>query len=172
MSAELAVVVESPSGVEHRFDWERTALEALGRSVDPEGEIWTLAGEPDWESVDCVRVLSGWIDDGRAIAVAALRPAGAAGHGDEAIGGAMLDDEGAHALAEVLLSTELGPDSAVRRVGLELHAEESEIPLRVAGDATGASTGVEAGLRKRRVTLALRLAGRSGAGMLEILTPA
>lgn len=163
----LAVAVPAPGGGELRIEWDRIALEEL--NLGAEGALWALAGEADWTEIERLRVLSGRIEDGRRIALVAVRPAGASGHGDEATGGAVLDEEGAKGLAEVLLSTEYGPDAGVRRVGLELYPEEGEMPLRVAGDATAATSTVADGVRREAVTLDLRLAGAAGAGLLEVL---
>ena len=166
---ELAVELVSPAGEELRIEWDEAALAGL----DPEaggGELWRLAGELDWDEVESLRVLSGRLEDGRAVAIAALRPAGAAGHGEEAIAGAIVHDSGAEELTEVLLSTEYGPDSDVRRVGLELYPEEDAMPLRVAGDAASAAAEAEGEVRRLRVTLRLRAAGTRGAGVFDVLS--
>jgi hypothetical protein len=166
MAEAVSVEFQSPSGELLRFDWPLDRLEAL--DADADEPAWELAGELDWDEVDSVRVLSGRFDDGRAIALAALRPAGAQGHGDDAVFGVLVADGETESFSEALLSTEYGPDGAVRRVGLELYREQDGLPLRVAGDATGVDSERDGGVERRRVTLALR-AGGPGFGVLDVL---
>ena len=109
---------------------------------------------------------------GRLIAVAALRPAGADGHGEELVAGALGDLESFEQLAETLLSTEYGSDGLPRRVGLELYRSEGGMPIRVAGDATATADLDAGGVRRTSAALHLRAAGAAGAGALDILRPA
>ncbi|MGH2951027.1 MAG: hypothetical protein ACRDKX_03165, partial [Solirubrobacterales bacterium] len=70
----------------------------------------------------------------------------------------------------VLISTEYrGDDAEIERIGLELYRDDG-MPLRVAADATAATTAVDGGVRRLRVELELRLAGVPGKGLFEILT--
>jgi hypothetical protein len=171
MSAELAVVLAAGAGEELRVEWDEAALAALAGPAQPAEAPWRLAGELDWDEVEALRVLSGRIEDGRVIAIAALRPAGAAGH-DDAAGGAIIVDSVAETLAEVLISTEYADGAEIRRIGLELYPDEDGMPLRVAGDATATESEVDGGVSRLRVGLKLRLAGTPGAGLLEVLTRA
>jgi hypothetical protein len=164
----ISVEFESPSGERLRFDWPLERLESLdGTESEP---VWERAGELDWDEIDLLRAFSGRLGDGRAVAVAALRPAGADGHGDDAVAGVLVTDGEPKALAATLLSTEYGPGGAVRRVGLELYPEDQGLPLRVAGDVTGIERLGEGGTERTRVALALR-AGSEGAGILDIIRP-
>ena len=169
---EVSIEFTSPDGEMLRFDW---SLEAL-RSLDPgraDPPVWTLAGEIDWDLLEAVRVVSGRFDDGRLIAVAALRPAGAEGHGDEAITGVIVDAEDvSEQLAEVLLSTERGRDGALLRIGLEVSAPEAGLPTRIAGDVSGRSVHRDGGLAHEHAGLALRAGSVPGAGAYEHLKPA
>jgi hypothetical protein len=166
MTDAVSVEFSSPSGERLRFDWPLARLETLDGS---EGDaIWERAGELDWDEVEKVRVLSGRLDDGRALALAAIRPAGAEGHGDDAVAGVLVADGEAESLAGGLLSTEYGPDGAVRRIGLELYREEDGLPLRVAGDVSEVSAHRDGAIEHERVTLTLR-AGVPGVGVLDIL---
>ncbi len=167
MTEHVSVAFDSPQGEELRFDWSPASLERLDASADD--PPWTLGGELDWDEVDSVRVFSGRLEDG-AIAVAALRPAGTAGHGEEAIAGVLVNDAGVERLDEVLLSTELDGEGKVRRVGLELYRADGSIPLRIAGDATGSSTTESGRVTRTTTALELRAAGATGAGRLEVLT--
>ena len=167
MAEDVSVEFASPQGEALRFDWSTEVLEHL----DPRaGELpWTLGGELDWDGVEAVRVFSGRLEDG-GIAIAAIRPKGAAGHGEEAIAGVLVNEEGVERLDEVLLSTELDGAGAVRRVGLELYRDEGRMPLRIAGDATGSHEGSEGGARRTTTAFELRAAGANGAGRLDVLT--
>ena len=138
-----------------RVVWD---LERLGSVDAGEGQPpWHLEAEPDWSAVEALRLLSASFDDGSGLVVAALRPAGAAGHDAEVVGGFLVGPEGEpRPLHEVLISTERGPDGAVRRLGLELYEEEGAIPLRVAADGTR--------------EMSVRIDGRAGSGRYEVLT--
>lgn len=166
-SAELAVAFTSPAGEEVQVQWDREALSALDGNAE---RPWRLSGEVDWDEVEALRVLSGRFEDGRELAIAALRPRGAAGHGEDAAGGAMVVDGAIEELAEVLISTEYGAHADVRRIGLELYLDDDGMPLRVAADATASATDVDAGLQRIRVELELRLGGIRGTGSLEVLS--
>jgi hypothetical protein len=170
MAEGVSVEFSSPSGTTLRFDWPLDRLQRL--DAEDHDTVWERAGELDWDEVESVRVVSGRLDDGRLLALAALRPAGAEGHGDDAVYGVVVDDAGeAESLAQALISTEYGPEGAVRRVGLELYREDDGLALRVAGDATGAEEHRDGGVLHRRITLALR-AGGPGVGVLDILAEA
>ena len=166
---EISVEFTSPDGETLRFDWSLAAL----RSLDPEradAPAWELAGEIDWDLLEAIRVVSGRLDDGRLLAVAALRPAGAEGHGDEAVAGVIVDaDDGAEQLAEVLLSTERGGEGALLRIGLELSGPDPGLPTRIAGDVTGRSLHRDGGLAHEHAGLALRAGSVPGAGAFEHL---
>jgi hypothetical protein len=116
-----------------------------------------------------VRVFSGRLEDG-GLAIAALRPRGAAGHGEEEIAGVLVGDEGVERLDEVLLSTELDRVGAIRRIGLELYRAEGQMPLRIAGDASGSEATPESGVTRTSTAFELRAAGVTGAGRLDVLT--
>jgi hypothetical protein len=108
------------------------------RRVAATGRIVRSSGEPDWARVELVRTLTAVLDDGTLVVVAAARPAGAAGHGDEVVEAAIVDADGALTrIEEALLSTEYGPDGAHRRAGIELWAPGDAAPLRGAGTLIG-----------------------------------
>jgi hypothetical protein len=152
-------------GLRVEFDAERI------RALDDGGSCWRLAGELDPERVSALRVVCARFDDGRLLALAASRPADAAGHGEESIRAALVDPEGAVTeLAEALLSTEYDSDGRPARIGLELYADEAAAPLRVAADreAGRAGNGEGAGETTR---LSFRMEGVSGTGRLELVIP-
>jgi hypothetical protein len=169
MAEAVALEFEAPTGESLRFEWHSDELAALDPAASNGDPVWRLGGELDWDQIEAVRVLSGRLDDGRLIAIAALRPAEAEGHGDELIAGVIGDAEGFEQLHETLLSTEYGDDGKVRRIGLELYPSEDAMPIRVAGEATGAASSNEGGIERSSAALALRSAGASGAGILDQL---
>jgi hypothetical protein len=164
----VSVEFASPSGERLRFEWPVARLETFdGSETDP---LWELAGPLDWDEIELLRVFSGRLDDGRAIALVALRPAGAAGHGDDAVAAVLLDGGETKSLAEALLSTEYGADGEARRIGLELYPEDQGLPLRVAGDVTGVDEFPAGGTERKRIALRLR-AGSEGTGILDVVSP-
>ena len=169
MGDEVSVAFRSVSGDELRFDWELERLRALDpAAADP--PPWRLAGDVDWDEIERVRVLSTRFEDGPMLALAAILPAGAGGHGEEAITGLLIHtDGGAEELDEVLLSTEYGTDRSPRRVGLELYRGDAHVPLRIAGESTGESAHADGGIRHEHVSFALRGPGGDGVGALDIL---
>ena len=169
MSEVVAVEFNSPDGELVRIEWQAEGVERLDPAAP--AEPWTLSGELDWDEVAAVRVFTGRLEDG-GVAIAAIRPAGAAGHGEEAIAGVLVGDGGVEDLEEVLLSTEQNGEGAVRRVGLELYRAEAMMPLRIAGDATGQASDDRGGLRLESTRFELRAAGAAGAGRLDVLTRA
>jgi hypothetical protein len=133
-------------------------LEAL-RELETADPPWRLDFEPDWSRAEAIRVLSGSFEDGTLLAVAAWRPHGAEGHGDDAVVGALIAADGeARVMEEVLLSVQLDASGKPSRIGLELYEIEDSIPERVAGD----------GARELR----LRMGGVAGRGVLDVLGPA
>jgi hypothetical protein len=137
-----------------RVVWDADALRSLETAA--ESPPWRLDGEVDWSANEALRVVSAGFEDGAVLAVAALRPAGAAGHDADTVAGVLVEPDGSdRAMHEVLISTETGPDGRVRRVGLELYEEEELMPLRVAADGDG--------------LMEFRLEGRRGHGRFDLL---
>jgi hypothetical protein len=162
----VSIEFDAPSGDTLRFDWDTTKLDRFDASA--ETPPWRLSGDLDWDEVEAIRVVTGALEDG-GIAIAAIRPAGAAGHGEEAITGLLLGDDGPEGLDEVLLSTEHDADDLVTRVGLELYRTERGIPLRIAGDATATNSHVDGGVHHVTAALELRAPGATGSGRIDIL---
>jgi len=165
----LALEFTGPAGEPLRIEWQADALAALDPAAADGDPVWRLAGELDWDEIEALRILSGRLDDGRLIAIAALRPAGAAGHGEEVVAGALGGAEGFDQLAEALLSTEYGQDGLPSRVGLELYRDDGGLPVRVAGDATATATRQEGPTRRVSAALALRSSGSAGVGVLDAI---
>jgi hypothetical protein len=168
-----AVVLEfrDPAGEALRFEWRADDLASLDPQSEPGQPVWRLGGELDWDEIEAVRVVSARIDDGRLLAIAAVRPAGAEGHGEEVTAGAIGDGESFEQLHEALLSTEYGPDGRPRRIGLELYPAEDSIPIRVAGEAQAIETADNGAVSRLTAALRLRAGGAAGAGSLDVLRP-
>ena len=169
MAEAVAVEFTDPAGDPLRVEWRPDLLAALDPASPPETPVWKLAGELDWDEIETLRVLSGRLADGRLIAIAALRPAGAGGHGDELRRGMIGPPGELEALAESLLSTERGADELPRRIGLELYRDPDGLPLRIAGEATASTTEERANLRRVSTVLALRASGEGGTAVLDLL---
>ncbi len=170
MAEALALEFEAPTGEALRFEWPPGAFEAIGPSAPAPDPVWSLGGELDWGEIDSVRVLSAVLGDGRRLAVAALRPAGAA-HGDELVAGAIGDAESFAQLERTLLSTEYGPDGRPRRIGLELYPDDEALALRIAGDVTAVTSSASGGVERIAATLAIRGPDGAGAGAFDTLAP-
>jgi hypothetical protein len=141
-------------------EWDLAAL------AKPDGDErpFELA-ELDPGRWELARVFSGALEDGRLVAIAGLRPRGAAGHGEEAIGAALVRDGEPIILDEALVSVEYDPDGAPRRVGLELYETPEALPFRIAADRADAGPG------DGDTVLELRADGVRGSGRLSFVQP-
>jgi hypothetical protein len=88
-------------------------------------------------------------EDGALVSVVADRPPDATAHGEELVGGLMVDpwDGEPHALEEVRLSTVFDARGMPRKAGLELYRPGDEMPSRLSGETawgTILGTGAEA----------------------------
>jgi hypothetical protein len=110
--------------------------------------------------------------DGGLLALSAVRPAGASGHGDETVAAVLCGPDGAPAEAsEALLSTEYGEDGVQRRATLELWLEDGDEaqPLRGAGTLISAARVARGGLESDVAFFRWSLEGREGLGHYEIV---
>jgi hypothetical protein len=159
-------------GAGPRVEWEPSALlrsaDAADASADP---AWELTGDPDWERLDSLRVISGSFgESGLAIVIA--RPAGAATPDADEVAVAFLGPAGPETTEEVFVSSEYDPDGRLRRIGVELWAEPGHA-RRIAADRSGDAVVSEAGGTVREATpMEFRLAGERGGGLHELLRPA
>jgi hypothetical protein len=165
----LAVEFQAPSGELLRFEWDEARLASLEPAAEA-APVWRLGGELDWDEVELVRVLSARLADGRLLAIAALRPSGADGHGDEVVAGTLGQPGALEPLDEALVSTEYGPDQLPRRVGLELYGPGAGLAIRIAAGVEAVSRSPAGGVE--RLSAALKLRGEGGAGILDLLQPA
>jgi hypothetical protein len=168
----LDLAFSSPDGETFGFQWDEDELAGLGPQGAEEKPKWELVGQVDWDEIEAIRVLSARLDDGRILALAALRPAGAEGHEGEVTAAALRGDGDVESFDEVRLSTQYDGDGGPRRIGLELFAPGRELPLRAAGDAGEPSSAVEGGVKVLRAPLSFRLDGTPGFALYEILTAA
>jgi hypothetical protein len=146
----------------------RIAVDGLGQR----GHSW---GAPDWDRIALARTVGAWLDDELAVALTAIRPAGAKHHEDERVAATILDrdpesgDARATAVAEPRLSTTYDADGRQLAAGLELFVDEDPIPRRAAGEVV-CGTSLDLG----RLTLHCaffrwRMEGRAGIGRYDVL---
>jgi hypothetical protein len=155
-----------------RVEWDVEALRELGGAARQPGTgeprpTWRLEREPDWERASALRVISAGFDDGALLAVAALRPRGAAGHDADSVGAVVVSAQGEVAqLHDALLSTEYGPDGRARRLGLELYGDPTGPPIRIVADRVA---DARQGAGREQTALRLRMEGIPGAGLHELV---
>ncbi|HEY5052930.1 MAG TPA: hypothetical protein VII45_05915 [Solirubrobacterales bacterium] len=108
--------------------------------------------------------------DGGLLALSAVRPSGAGGHGEEELTAVLCDPDGAPVeVAEALLSTEYGSDGVQRRATLELWPDGDGPPLRGAGALISAHPVRRPGLRSEIAFFRWAVEGREGLGHYEIV---
>ena len=109
--------------------------------------------------------------DGGLLALSAVRPPGAGGHGEEQVTAALCDPDGApFEVSETLLSTEYGPDGVQRRATLELWTDGDDgQPLRGAGTLISAAKVSQAGSESDIAFFRWSVEGREGLGHYEIV---
>jgi hypothetical protein len=109
--------------------------------------------------------------DGGLLALSAVRPESADGHGAERVATVLCSADGAPVeVSETMLSTEYGPDGVQRRATLELWLDEEEgQPLRGAGSLISAAEVSHPGLRGRIAFFRWSLEGREGLGHYEVV---
>lgn len=155
-----------------RVEWDVEALRELSATPRQPGTgearpAWRLEREPDWERLNALRVISASFDDGALLAVAALRPRGAAGHDADAVGAVLVSADGeVTQLHEALLSTEYGPDGKARRLGLELHEDPTGPPIRIVADRVA---DARLGAGGEQTALRLSMEGTPGTGLHELM---
>jgi hypothetical protein len=109
--------------------------------------------------------------DGGLLALSAVRPLGAAEHGEEQVTAVLCDPDGAPVeLSETLLSTEYGPDGVQRRATLELwpYGEDGQ-PLRGAGTLISSTSVKRPGLSAEIAFFRWSVEGREGLGHYEVV---
>jgi hypothetical protein len=143
-------------------DWDLDAVRGLAGGSEDAERPWRISGDLEPARIGLVRVLAAGFRDGTAIGVAAARPAGAAGHGDEVVRAVLARAEATpEQMTQTLLSTEYDRDGRVRRAGLELYPTEACFPLRAAADGEPGGSG-------EPVPMRFRLDGVEGRGSYEL----
>ena len=111
--------------------------------------------------------------DGGLLTLTAMRPAGAAGHGEEEVAAIVCDPDAAPVeVSEALLSTEYGEDGVQQRATLELWLDGDEgQPLRGAGTLISSAAVHRPGLDAQVAFFRWSVEGREGLGHYEIVRP-
>ena len=153
-----------------RLTWSREALEPAGvPGAEETPSPWSVEGEVDWDEAKELRLVSAVFEDGRELAVAAIRLRGATGHDSDVL---VAPVDGPAAVREVLLSTEYDAGGLPRRLGLELWVDPEGTPRRVAADREGEVEVSGEGIRRETTRMGFRIAGTLGSGLYEVLRPA
>jgi hypothetical protein len=168
-----AITLEPVNGGSLHVTWDRDALEAhlRGEPRDRPRSPWSVAGEVDWGLAEEVRLVSALFEDGRAVAIAAVRPRGAPGHDRDAVAASLVSGGEPVPVAEVLLSTEYDPEGLPRRLGVELVLDPGSPPLRIAADREGEVEARRDDVLRKTARMTFRLEGGRGAGLYEVLRP-
>ena len=107
--------------------------------------------------------------EGTLVGVAADRVRESDAHGEELVGGEVLDaQDWAGPFEEVRLSTIYGIDGLPRKAGLELYRPGDELPARLSGRAVGAAELVLGGATHGLAFFDWRLSGRPAWGVYEL----
>jgi hypothetical protein len=150
-----------------RLRWDPTDTEDEGGAAAE--SPWELQSEPDWGRLDGIRLISAHFDDGGLLAVAALRPRAARGHGEDVVIARFIDAEGEETTtSDAFLSVEYDAAGTPRRLGLEVWPEPDAAPLRVAADRDVKAASPRADGREA-VAMSFRLQGTPGTGLYEVL---
>jgi hypothetical protein len=165
----IAVELGGGLGAATRIEWDPAALRALASGGGQPAPAWRLVGGLDRERVGELRVISAGFEDGSLLAVASLRPRGAAGHGADELAAILARPEAEPAeVSEVRLSVEYDAAGQPRRAGLELYADPDAPPVRVAADRHEAAAGPPG---PDAVAMEFRLDGTPGTGSYEVERP-
>lgn len=153
-------------------EWELDALMRAADAADPEADpAWRLSGEPNWDELESLRLISGAVGE-TALAVAVARPAGAGDHGGDGVAIALVGPEGTDSADEALLSTEYDAEGRMRRLGIEVWLEGGA-GKRIAADRSGEPVAGSAdGVGREATPLAIRFDGERGSGLHELIRPA
>lgn len=123
-----------------------------------------------------IRSASAWFAPDDGLTLTSVRPGEAPGHDLDVLAAAVFEERGAQPVADPRLSTTYAADGRPARVGLELwldgEEEGTQIPVRAAGQATGAVIELSAeGVTARAHAMAWQSHGREGAGAYLLVQP-
>ena len=131
------------------------------------GSAW---GEPDWAKMTLARTVTAWFDDTHAISLAAIRPAKAKSHADEAVSAFVAGEDSVSVVADPRLSTTYDADGRQHSAGLELYVgAEDEYPIRAAGEVVVGTTLDLGRLRLECAFFRWRMHGHAGVGRYDVL---
>jgi hypothetical protein len=119
------------------------------------------------------RLVAGWLEDGGAFALSAVRPRNGSHHDDDLVTAALFDPERWVGVTDPRLSTTYDRDGVPTRANLELWVGhgDNEFPRRAAGEASGDETAVNGdGVALRASQLSCHSRGREGAGVYALAT--
>lgn len=122
----------------------------------------------DLDACGSIRGLWTWFEPADGMALWALRPRKARGHGRDLVSATVLDHDGARAVADPRLSTVYDGAGMPSRTGLELwlEGEDQQYPRRAAGEVLiGSEPGEQQGLEIRAALLRVHSGGAQGAGV-------
>jgi hypothetical protein len=149
----------------------RIAVDALGQR----GRSW---GTPDWDRISLARTVGAWLEGDLAVALTAIRPAGASHHDDERVVATILDTDPesgaprATAVVDPRLSTTYDAGGHQIAAGLELFVDEESFPRRAAGGVRCGTTLDLGRLRLKCAFFQWRMEGRRGVGRYDVLARA
>jgi hypothetical protein len=136
------------------------------RGLGQRGHMW---GIPDWDRIDTARYIGAWIEDGSAVVLRAVRPAGASFQ-EEASWATLLGAAGNLRVDEPRLSTTYDDEGRQQRANLELWVgHDDSYPRRATGEVVCGSTLDLGPLRLDCAFLRWHMDGRVGVGRYDLL---
>jgi hypothetical protein len=150
----------------------RVSGEAEGGAIDCLGTFSITDVAPRWEELDAIRSLSALVDDRHALLALARRPRGAAGHGQELVRAALLEEGELREVEEARISTVYDGGGRQRSAGLELWLPGEEFPHRGSGLVIAGSSLELDPVHVHAAVFRWRLDGREGIGAYELMVRA
>jgi hypothetical protein len=139
-----------------------------GEPIDCLGTAGETREPPAWSELSAVRLVSAVFDEDHAVLLAARRPRGAVGHGQELVTAHLIAGGELRAVEEARLSTVYDAQGRQRTAGLELWLPGEDFPRRASGSVRAGLSLSLSGLRVDAAVVAWRMEGRDGAGAYEI----
>lgn len=146
----------------------RVSGTVAGGPVDCLGTATDTTRPPAWGELDAVRGLSALFDEGHAVLAVARRLRGVAGHGDELVTAALVEDGQVAAVEDARISTVYDGDGRQRHAGLEMWLPGEDFPRRASGTVAAGTSLMFEGLRVQVAVFEWQMEGRSGAGAYEL----
>jgi hypothetical protein len=150
----------------------RVSGEAEGGAIDCLGTFSITDVAPRWDELDAIRSVSALVDDRHALLALARRPRGAAGHGQELVRAALLEEGELREVEEARISTVYDGGGRQRSAGLELWLPGEEFPHRGSGLVIAGSSLELDPVHVHAAVFRWRLDGREGIGAYELMVRA